>query len=186
MIGGVQYAEDVIYQEHSQNTIQQHDGGNPDKSNGKKPAFREKPILSCASCLRARRDKRFDRAYCVLVRRPSSSLARERTYSGSQRRTRCGSSTRSTLYDVWPFTYWFIRSFPSSSSPRYWLTVYSWSCPPRPPSSPPSEYPIYCVLSILLSFSYSRLCREATYGGLSEDISEQRTDSWKISRTIFL
>lgn len=67
----------------------------------------------------------FVHRYARFVRRPSSSLARERTYSGSQRRTRCGSSTRSTLYDVWPFTYWFTRSFPSSSSPRYWLTVYS-------------------------------------------------------------
>lgn len=76
----------------------------------------------------------------VFVRRPSSSLAREKIYSDSQRRTRCGCSTRSTLYGVWPYTYWSTSSFPSSSSLQYWLTVYSWSCPPRPPSSPPSEY----------------------------------------------
>lgn len=72
--------------------------------------------------------------------RPSSSSARGRTYSGSQRQMRCGSSTRSIRYDEWPFIYWFTHCSPSSLSLQYWLTAYSWSCPLRPPSSLRSEY----------------------------------------------
>ncbi|KAF3425645.1 hypothetical protein E2986_13107 [Frieseomelitta varia] len=61
----------------------------------------------------------------LIAFKPSSSSAREKTYSGSQRQMRCGSSTRSTQYDVWPFTYWFTHCSPSSLSLQYWLTAYS-------------------------------------------------------------